>query len=121
MLYTTLRTLMLAGALALAMLIPFLFQPDLTGTWHIELSNEAATETIVVAIEQQDSLLSGNYLGHYTAAELDGRLDGNAVTFTYAIDGIPVQHIGYLQGASLVGEYHAGEFDRGAFRGRKVR
>lgn len=121
MLNSMLRTLLLAGALALTTLAPSMFPPDVSGVWHVELTNEAASESITVSIQQQDSLLSGSYVGYYALADLSGVVKKNTITFSYAIDGVPVNHIGYLDGKSIVGVYHAGEFDRGEFRGTRIR
>lgn len=118
---STLRTLLLLGALALVTLAPSFFEPDASGVWKIELRNEAASETITVALQQEDATLSGHYLGQYGRASLQGNRDKDEISFSYDIDGMQVTHLGTIAGNTIKGFYHAGEFDQGRFKARRIR
>jgi hypothetical protein len=121
MFISTFRTLLLLFALALTTLAPSLFEPDASGVWKIELRNEAAAETITVTLQQEDSLLSGHYLGQFGPSLLQGTMEHDAIAFSYAIDGMRVIHLGTIVGNTISGFYHAGDIDQGAFKGRKIR
>ena len=121
MLYTTLRNLLLAGAFALTTLAPSLYPPDLSGIWHFELINEIASESITVSFHQEDSELTGIYMGQFEQSRLNGNIEGKAVSFTYFIDGIAINHVGSLSGTSITGMYNAGDFGRGDFRGKRIK
>ncbi len=118
---STLRTLLLLCALALTTLAPSFFKPDVSGVWKIELRNEAASETIMIRLQQEDAILSGHYLGLYGPASLRGSREKDEISFSYAIDGMQVTHLGTLAGNTIKGNYHAGEFDQGKFKARKIR
>ncbi len=121
MLYSALRALLLVGALGLTTLAPSLFPPDVSGVWKIDFKNEAATETVMVTLAQQDSTVTGHYLGYFDVAQLTGSMQGKEIAFSYGIDGIVINHFGRLQGNTISGSYHAGEFEQGDFKATRVR
>ena len=121
MLYSTLRALLLAGALGITALAPSLFTPDVSGVWKINFENEAATETVMVSFAQQDSTLTGHYLGYFDITQLAGSMRGNDIAFSYDIDGIVINHFGRLQGNMITGSYHAGEFENGDFKATRIK
>ena len=119
MLTSTFRTAVLAGTLLITTQIPVLFPPDASGLWEINVHNEAASERVVVNIQQDGDQLKGTYVGSYQEANLDGQLEGKHITFTYDLDGFRVTYVGRLSGRSISGTYHAGEFENGVFNGRR--
>ncbi len=120
MVYSVIRTCVLAGSLIAATLIPVLFPPDATGLWHIDLQNEAASERITVRIHQTEKQLSGSYVGRYQVSHLSGNLKGKDISFAYVIDGVPIYLKGELHSNTITGTYHAGDFDWGTFKGRLI-
>ena len=120
MLYSVLRTLMLLGSIIITSLIPALFPPDVTGIWQLELRNEAASEQLTINIHQNESVLTGSYIGSYQISDIVGVFDGKEITFEYIIDGVRVLYVGELDGRVLTGTYHAGNFDQGDFTARKI-
>ena len=120
MVSSVVRTLMLLGSLVITSLIPALFPPNVTGVWHIQVQNEAATEQLTVNIYQDQSVLSGSYVGSYQDSDIVGVFDGDEIMFQYLIDGVRVMYVGRLKGRTLNGTYHAGNFDTGEFVGRRI-
>ena len=121
MLTSVVRTLMLGGSLIVTSLIPAFLQPDVSGIWQIEVRNEAASEKLTVSIHQDQSTLSGSYVGAYQILDVVGVVDGRDITFEYMIDGVRVLYIGELVGKKLSGTYHAGTYDQGQFNAWKVK
>ena len=120
MLNSVVRTLMLLGSLIITSLIPALFPPNVSGVWQIELHNEAASEQLTVNIHQNQSVLTGSYVGSYQIRDVVGVFDGKEIKFEYMIDGVRVMYVGRLDGRTLSGTYHAGNFDTGDFVGRRT-
>ena len=112
---------MLVGSLIATGLVPAFFPPDISGIWEIEVHNEAASETLIVSINQDDSTLSGSYVGTYQILDIVGAVDGKEITFEYVIDGVRVLYVGKIAGRTLSGTYHAGVFDQGQFKGSKLK
>ena len=121
MFYSALRALLLLGALGLTTLAPSLFPPDVSGVWKMDFETEAATETVMVSLTQTDSTVTGHYLGYFDAAKLDGSLQGREISFAYNIDGTMINHFGRLEGNTITGSYHAGEFEQGEFKAIRIR
>ena len=121
MIYSTLRALLLVSALGLTTLAPTLFPPDVSGVWKVNFENEAATETVMVSFAQQDSLVTGHYLGYFSVAQLAGSMQGKDIAFSYDIDGTVINHFGRLTGNTISGSYHAGDFEQGNFKATRVR
>ncbi len=121
MFYSALRALLLVGALGLTTLAPSIFPPDVSGVWKMDFETEAATETVMVSLIQTDSTLTGHYLGYFDAANLAGSFQGRDIAFAYNIDGTMINHFGRLEGNTIVGSYHAGDFEQGEFRATRVK
>ena len=117
---SVLRTLVLLGSLVITSLIPALFPPNVSGVWHIEVQNEAASEQLTVNIQQNKSVITGSYVGSYQISDIVGVFDGKEIMFEYLIDGVRVMYVGHLKGRTLSGTYHAGSFDNGDFVGKRV-
>ena len=120
MLYSALRAILLVGALGLTTLAPSLFPPDVSGVWKIDFENEAATETVMVSLTQEETMLTGHYLGYFDVAKLAGSLEGKEIAFSYDIDGTMINLFGQLKGNVISGSYHAGDFEQGDFVATRV-
>ena len=111
---------MLLGSLVITSLLPSFFQPDVSGIWHIELTNEAASEQLTMNIYHNESVITGSYIGSYQISDIVGVVDNREITFEYLIDGVRVTYVGQLKGQTISGTYHAGVYDQGNFRGVRV-
>jgi hypothetical protein len=120
MIYSALRAILLVSALGLTTLAPSLFPPDVSGVWKVDFANEAATETVMVNLKQENSTLTGHYMGYYDVAQLAGSLDGKEIAFSYDIDGTMINLFGRLKGNVISGSYHAGDYEQGEFVATRV-
>ena len=120
MIYSALRAILLVAALGLTTLAPSLFPPDVSGVWKIDFENEAASETVMVSLKQDEAILSGHYMGYYDVAQLAGSLEGKEIAFSYDIDGIMINLFGKLKGNVISGSYHAGDYEQGEFIATRV-
>lgn len=75
----------------------------------------------MVSLTQQDSMLTGHYLGYFEVAQLAGSMNGKEIAFSYDIDGTIINHFGRLQGNVISGSYHAGDFEQGDFKAIRVK
>ncbi len=98
---------------------------DLKGRWDvtIEYFNEVSKHTF--SIEQQDSnWLKGSHKSAFTTNELDGTIDGNAVTFRSAsrmlADNVPFTFSGTVNGDTMSGNIHHGEYLTSKFTAKKI-
>ncbi|HQT23243.1 MAG: selenocysteine synthase [Sphingobacteriales bacterium 17-39-43] len=98
---------------------------DLKGRWDvtIEYFNEVSKHTF--SIEQQDSnWLKGSHKSAFTTNELEGTIDGNAVIFRSAsrmlADNVPFTFSGTVNGDTMSGNIHHGEYLTSKFTAKKV-
>ena len=98
---------------------------DLKGRWDvtIEYFNEVSKHTF--SIEQQDSnWLKGSHKSAFTTNELDGTIDGNEVIFRSAsrmlADNVPFTFSGTVNGDTMSGNIHHGEYLTSKFTAKKI-
>ncbi len=98
---------------------------DLKGRWDvtIEYFNEVSKHTF--SIEQQDSnWLKGSHKSAFTTNELEGTIDGNEVIFRSAsrmlADNVPFTFSGTVNGDTMSGNIHHGEYLTSKFTAKKV-
>ncbi|MDP2415037.1 PLP-dependent transferase [Daejeonella sp.] len=98
---------------------------DLKGRWDVtvEYFNEVSKHTF--SIEEQDSnWLKGSHKSAFTTNELDGTIDGNAVIFRSAsrmlADNVPFTFSGTVNGDTMSGNIHHGEYLTSKFTAKKV-
>jgi D-glucosaminate-6-phosphate ammonia-lyase len=98
---------------------------DLKGRWDvtIEYFNEVSKHTF--SIEQQDSnWLKGSHKSTFTTNELEGTIDGNEVIFRSAsrmlADNVPFTFSGTVNGDTMSGNIHHGEYLTSKFTAKKV-
>jgi hypothetical protein len=98
---------------------------DLKGRWDVTIQyfNEVSKHTF--SIEQQDSnWLKGSHKSAFTTNELEGTIDGNAVVFRSAsrmmADNVPFTFSGTVNGDSMSGNIHHGEYLTSTFTAKKV-
>lgn len=98
---------------------------DLKGRWDvtIEYFNEVSKHSF--SIEQQDSnWLKGSHKSAFTTNELEGTIDGNEVIFRSAsrmlADNVPFTFSGTVNGDTMSGNIHHGEYLTSKFTAKKV-
>jgi len=98
---------------------------DLKGRWDvtIEYFNEVSKHTF--SIEQQDSnWLKGSHKSAFTTNELEGTIDGNEVIFRSAsrmlADNVPFTFSGTVNGDTMSGNIHHGEYLTSKFTAKKI-
>lgn len=100
-------------------------EADLKGRWDvtIEYFNEVSKHTF--SIEQQDSnWLKGSHKSAFTTNELEGTIDGNEVIFRSAsrmlADNVPFTFSGTVNGDTMSGNIHHGEYLTSKFTAKKI-
>jgi len=98
---------------------------NLKGRWDvaIEYFNEVSKHTF--SIEEQDSnWLKGSHKSAFTTNELEGTIDGNEVIFRSAsrmlADNVPFTFSGTVNGDTMSGNIHHGEYLTSKFTAKKV-
>jgi len=98
---------------------------DLRGRWDVSISYFNETSKHTFSIEQQDTnWLKGSHKGVFTTNELDGTIDGNQVIFRSAsrllADNVPFTFSGTVNGDTITGNIHHGEYLTSTFTAKKV-
>lgn len=98
---------------------------DLRGRWDVSISYFNETSKHTFSIEQQDTnWLKGSHKGAFTTNELDGTIDGNQVIFRSAsrllADNVPFTFSGTVNGDTITGNIHHGEYLTSTFTAKKV-
>lgn len=97
---------------------------DIKGRWDVTIHyfNEDSKHTFT--IEEQDSnWLKGLHKGTFTTNELEGTIEGNEVKFRSAsrmlADNVPFTFSGTLEGDTIKGNIHHGEYLTSTFTAKK--
>jgi len=97
---------------------------DLKGRWDVTVHYFTEDSKHTFTIEQQDSnWLKGLHKGTFTTNELEGTIEGNEVKFRSAsrmlADNVPFTFSGVLEGDTIKGNIHHGEYLTSTFTAKR--
>ncbi|WP_276361443.1 PLP-dependent transferase [Daejeonella sp. H1SJ63] len=97
---------------------------DLKGRWDVTIEYFTETSKHTFSIEQQDTnWLKGSHKSAFTTNELEGTIEGNEVKFRSAsrmlADNVPFTFSGTLEGDTIKGKIHHGEYLTSTFTAKR--
>lgn len=97
---------------------------DLRGRWDVTIEYFTETSKHTFSIEQQDTnWLKGSHKSTFTTNELEGTIEGNEVKFRSAsrmlADNVPFTFSGTLEGDTIKGKIHHGEYLTSTFTAKR--
>ena len=97
---------------------------DLKGRWDVTVHYFTEDSKHTFSIEQQDTnWLKGLHKGTFTTNELEGTIEGNEVKFRSAsrmlADNVPFTFSGILEGDTIKGNIHHGEYLTSTFTAKR--
>lgn len=97
---------------------------DLKGRWDVTVNYFNETSAHKFIIEQQDgNFMKGSHQGTFTTNELNGTIEGNEVKFQSSSnapgDRVPFTFSGTVNGDSMTGNIHHGEYLTSTFTAKK--
>jgi hypothetical protein len=79
-------------------------ETNLTGKWSCTVETDAGSGTPTFQFTQKDNTLTGKYSGQLGEADVQGKVDGTKVEWSFAISGSKISYIGTLEGGTLKGK-----------------
>lgn len=94
-----------------------------SGTWALTVETSAGTGSPTLVLEQHGVVLAGVYTGRFGPQPVAGRLNGNAITFSFDVSGpmgsAKVTYAGAVDGDTMSGTMRMGSMTGGTFSGVK--
>ncbi len=103
MITTVLRSLLLAGALALTALSPMLLAERVAGSWHMQIVLDASSGSAFLQLEQDGETLRGVYQGLFGRSAVTGTLRVNEIAFTVISGSQTITYSGTIKDGTMSG------------------
>jgi len=96
---------------------------NVSGEWTIELTFLMGKATHTAIIEQDGERLSGTYKGEFLEGRLNGRIEGNEISFSGRVrnesTGVTFRYSGTVDGNTMKGTVDMGEYWTADFTAEK--
>jgi D-glucosaminate-6-phosphate ammonia-lyase len=96
---------------------------DLTGSWTVEIKFVAGATQHRLDLRASGNQLSGSHLGRLAQAEINGRIDGDQISFRSSLpyEGTRLSYdfSGKATGTSMTGEVSLGEYGKASWSARR--
>lgn len=117
----------LAALAAAAALLPLLAvgadQPDVTGTWTMDVETAMGSGSPTFELSQDGQTITGTYEGAFGEAPVAGTIEGSEVTLTIEVTAqgqdLKVDYVGTVDGDTMTGKVVFGAFGEGTFEGTR--
>ncbi len=92
---------------------------DVTGKWDVEIELGGNSGTPVFKLKQEGEKLTGKYQGQFGEADLTGKVVGDAIEFSFKVDGNEISYKGTIAKDTMKGEAdYAGQAE-GTWTGKR--
>ncbi len=104
MIYSTIRSMLLVSALALAALAPSLFAERVSGDWNLNIELDASSGSAFLRLVQDGDALSGSYQGLLGSAPVEGSVTVNEIVFRVRSGAEVITYTGTVANGTMTGE-----------------
>ena len=92
---------------------------DVTGTWNVEIDLGGNSGTPEFTFKQEGDKVTGKYKGQFGDADLTGKVTGDAIEFSFEVQGNKIAYKGTIAKDSMKGEAdYAGQAE-GTWTGKR--
>ena len=103
MIYSTIRSTMLMGALALAALAPSLVAEHVAGDWNMNIELDASSGSAFLRLQQDGDVLTGSYQGLLGRAPVEGTIIRGEIVFRVGSGASAITYTGTVSNGTMTG------------------
>lgn len=95
-------------------------QPDLTGTWLMDVNTDMGSGTPTFVLKQDtEGKLTGTYSGQLGDSELTGTVKDDVVHIEFTVQDVQAEYDGKIENDTLSGKVNIGGSATGTFTGKR--